>query len=369
MKAIVLVGGYGTRMYPLSFSLPKALLPIANNAFVDYVINWLGKQDVSEIILSMYHMPNHLQEYIEGMVGKIDTKIKFSVEPSPLGSGGALLYNKKYVDDTFILLNGDILTDMSIRELVNFHKSNGAKITATLNEVDDPRHWGIVELDSQDRALSWQEKPAPEEARSNWGNVGVWIFEPEIIDTIPAGRPVSLEKEIFPKLIAEGVPFYGYKYRGYWKDIGTPDKYHQANRDALNKTLSNVLHENKNTKVDDSVFVGSSASLDNSVKFFGPVVIGENCQIEKNVVIKGPVVIGNHCKISEGCEISDSVIWDNVILGKGVVAQRAIIGHRTIIEESCYLGEGAVISPDCHIGVSLSKGTRIGPGSSLPKST
>src|SRR5688500_5974562 len=134
MKAIVLVGGYGTRMYPLSFSVPKALLPIANNAFVDYVINWLGKQDVSEIILSMYHMPNHLQEYIEGMVGKIDTKIKFTIEPSPLGSGGALLYNKKYVDNTFILLNGDILTDMSIRELVNFHKSNGAKITATLNE-------------------------------------------------------------------------------------------------------------------------------------------------------------------------------------------------------------------------------------------
>jgi mannose-1-phosphate guanylyltransferase len=194
----------------------------------------------------------------------------------------------------------------------------------------------------------------------------VWVFEPEIIDTIPVGRPVSLEKEIFPKLIAEGVPFYGYKYRGYWKDIGTPDKSHQANRDVLGKNISTPLYEIKSTEADDNVIVGHGTIVDNSVTFFGSVVIGENCLVEKNVVITGPVAIGNNCRISEGCEINDSVIWNNVILGKGVTSKGAIIGHRTVVGDNCYIAEGAVISTDCRIDVSLSKDTRIGPGSSLP---
>ena len=364
MKAMVLIGGLGTRMYPLTYTTPKALLPIVNRPFLKRTLQLLCMHGVSEIILSMNHMPDPIAKYLDQISGQFSANIVCSIEPRPLGSGGALKFNGRYLDDTFILLNGDILTNLDISDLIEFHRSKGAIITATLSEVDDPTHWGIVELDKDDRALCWQEKPSPEEARSRWGNVGVWVMEPEVLDVIPPEKMISLEKQIFPKLLAENVLFYGYKFSGYWKDIGTPDKYLQAQRDVL---LGRMPEQIEGIEVKPNVWIGFNSNMSESASIIGPVVIGNGCSIGPDSRIVGPAVIGNDCQIAAECSVEDSVIWSDVVLEEGVQVFSAIVGAHTSIRKGCKIGIGTIISDNCSIGtfISLPANTAIGPGSTL----
>jgi NDP-sugar pyrophosphorylase family protein len=365
MKAVVLIGGFGTRMRPLTYTISKVLLPIVNRPFLERILRLLCMHGVSEIILSMNYMPDPIKEYVDQTAAKFPAKITSSIEPRPLGSGGALKFNGRYLDDTFLLLNGDILTNLDITSLIEFHRSKGAIITATLSEVDDPTHWGIVELDEDGRALCWQEKPSPEEARSRWGNVGVWVMEPDVLDEIPPGKMISIEKQIFPKLLTKNIPFYGYRFSGYWKDIGTPDKYLQAQRDVL---LGQLPEQIEGDEVEPNVWIGFDVNISESATVIGPVVMGNRCFVGPGSKIVGPAVIGNGCQIAAECDVEDSVIWADVVLEEGVQVFGAVVGAHTCIRKGCKISMGTIISDNCSIGefTSLLPNTAIGPGSTLP---
>jgi mannose-1-phosphate guanylyltransferase len=249
--------------------------------------------------------------------------------------------------------------------LREFHCSKGGIITATLSEVDDPTHWGIAELDKDNRVLGWQEKPSPEEAKSRWGNVGVWVMEPDVLDAIPPEKMVSIEKQIFPKLLNENAPFYGYKFSGYWKDIGTPANYLEAQRDVL---LGRMPEEMKGVEVEPNVWAGFGTSISESANVVGPVVIGNDSFVGPGSRIVGPAVIGDTCRIGAECSIEHTIVWSNVVLEKGVQVLGGIVGARTLIGEDCKIDTGTIISENCSIGMrtSLPANAAIGPGSVLP---
>src|SRR5262245_18659793 len=238
MKAVILIGGLGTRLRPLTYTTPKSLLPIANLAFFERLVEWFGRHGVTELVLALSNLAAPILDFVDSLGDGHGLRIVSRVETSPLGSGGALKNCADLLDGTFILFNGDILTDLDLTELVAFHRASGALVTATVNEVDDPSHYGILHLDAASRVLTWQEKPRREEALSRWGNVGAWVMEPAVLDHIPVAQVVSIERDTFPLVLARGLPFYGFQFAGYWKDIGTVDKYVQANRDLLTGAIA-----------------------------------------------------------------------------------------------------------------------------------
>jgi NDP-sugar pyrophosphorylase family protein len=268
------------------------------------------------------------------------------------------------ITDTAILYNGDILTDLDIGDLVSFHKRTGARITATFNEVDDPTHYGVPELDAQHRVLGWQEKPSRETAKSRYGNVGVWVVEPDIFSHIPDARAVSLETEVFPLLLRDGVPFFGYCFDGYWKDIGTIAKYVDANRDVLTGKVRDQDLDEK--RAGEELWVGHDVRLPESCEISGSVVIGAGTTIGEAVRILGPTVIGANCVIGEGVEMACSVIWSGARIAARTRVDSAVIGAADIGAD-CVIRAGSVVSSDSRLAANsyLPPDSLLGPGSSL----
>jgi len=354
MKAIILIGGFGTRLRPVTYSTPKSLLPIANVTFLKRSLSWFIRHDVRDFVFALSNQAAPIIEYATSLRDSLHFDIEFRVETIPLGSGGALRNCADFLTETCILYNGDILTDLDIGALVAFHKAKKAQITATFNEVDDPTHYGVPELDGDSRVLDWQEKPSRAAAKSRYGNVGVWVVEPEILSYVPANRAVSLEKETFPLLLRDRIPFYGYCFDGYWKDIGTIEKYVDANRDVLlGRVHGHDVHS-------------GGVQIPESCNVEGRVVIGDRTIVGRNVRITGPTVIGSDCAIGDGASIDASVIWDKARIGARARIESAVIGSADVGEE-CVVRAGCVIASDSRIAANsyLPPSSLIGPGSSL----
>jgi mannose-1-phosphate guanylyltransferase len=360
MRAVVLIGGYGTRLRPLSYTTPKSLLPIANIPFLRWILEWFRHHEITELVFALGNLSTPILEFLDAYDG--DLSIETVLETKPLGSGGALKNCAHLLDGPFILFNGDILTDLDLRELVRFHQERQALVTATLSEVDDPSQYGIVDLDPESRALQWQEKPTRDAALSRWGNVGAWVMEPEVLDYIDSGRPVSIEREIFPLLFAAGVAFYGYRFSGYWKDIGTIDKYIQANRDLLCGVIAGK--HPKARALSEGILIGDHAEIGEGVTLAPPVLIGEGARLGKGVTVVGPTVIGNECNVGESSCIESSLLWPRAKIGACSRISCALIGTAEI-GAYCSVGGEAVVGSSSLVAPhsALPEGTVLGPGS------
>lgn len=362
MKAVVLVGGKGTRLRPLTYTSTKALLPIVNVPFLDRLVRRLENSGIGEILLAVNHRAAELEEHLRARTGQDRAAVACSVEPEPRGSGGALKFNKDFLDDTFLLLNGDILTDLDYEEVVRFHKEKGALVTVTIAEVADPTRFGVIDTDPEGRVLCWQEKPSMQEARSNWANVGVWVMEPSLLAHIPDNRFVSLEKEVFQELLGGGAPFYAFKTHAYWADIGTPASYAQIHRDILlGKVKAPIPGSGPNT---DGAWVAEGCDLASSASLSGPVVVGEQTQLSERVSVRGPSVLGRSCRIGPGSSIGGSILWNNVATGEGVVIENSIIGRAVRVARNVSIVD-SVVADDSVIDVPLLRGAEIGPGTML----
>jgi NDP-sugar pyrophosphorylase family protein len=363
MKAIILIGGLGTRLRPLTYSTPKSLLPIANEPFLRRSLSWFRRHGIREFVLALSNQAAPIVEYVSALRTSLDFDVEVRLESLPLGSGGALRNCADLITETCLLYNGDILTDLDIGKLVAFHRQRGAAITATFNEVDDPTHYGVPELDANNRVLGWQEKPTAAAAKSRYGNVGVWVVEPTILSHIPNSGPVSLEKETFPRLLRDEVPFFGYCFDGYWKDIGTVEKYVDANRDVLLGRVGD--HEVAGRQV-NGVWVGDDVIVPPGSSIEGKVVIGSGSVIGEQVRIVGPTVIGSGCLIADGASVSESIIWDNGRIGPRARVESSVIGSAEI-GAGAVVSRGCVVSSDSRLGANsyLPPSSLIGPGSSL----
>lgn len=307
MKALFLAGGMGTRLKPLTDDLPKPMIPMMAKPLLERNMLKLKACGVDEIVLSTSYKPQKIKEYF-GDGTKLGLKIHYVCEDIPLGTGGAIKNTQEFFDDTFLIFNADILSNIDILDMLKFHREKHASVTIAVTEVDNPCQYGVIEYNEDLYAQSFTEKPKLTEIKSNYINAGIYIFEPEILKEIPDSQVVSIERETYPLLLDKGYPIAVYKSRGYWMDIGTVEKYKQAHKDILNGSYSlPELGENM-----QGVFIGSNTKIHATAKITAPVYIGENTRIDAYTTIGPNTIIGNHCKVGMNSKVINSIIWDKI---------------------------------------------------------
>lgn len=349
MKGIILVGGFGTRLRPLTANIPKPIIPIVNKPFLVYQIELLKMYGITEIILATGHLSQTIKTIL-GTGENYGVKIIYSLENQPLGTGGAVkLASKHLKGDGAFILNGDVLTDINLEKLYRFHKEKKAKVTISLVPVADPTKFGLVETNENSQIRAFIEKPGPNEITTNMINAGAYYFENEIFDLIPPEINYSLERGLYPMLLDKKVPFYAYNSSDYWLDIGTPKKYLEANKDILEEKVN--IPALLKTKKSGSVFIGENAQISKKVRMLSMAAIGEKTIIQQGATVTDHSVVGNHCIIEEGAQILGSIILDNSFIGKNSKIVNAIIGQNckimpyTSIEGGLLkiIGDGAYI--------------------------
>ena len=321
-EAVILVGGQGTRLQPLTCYLPKPMLPVLNHPFLEHTITYLKEYGVGNITLAL----NYLPEAIQGCLGdgsRLGVSLNYAVEASPLGTAGAVKNAERYLDCTFAVLNGDIFTDLDITDMLAFHRRKGAKVTIALTWVDNPSAFGVVETDSDGRVKRFTEKPSPGRIASNWINAGTYIIEPEVLGYVPQNSHYMFERGLFPLLLELNEPVYGYPFSGYWLDMGTAEKYLCLNCDLLLNKGSNHLIPGLGR---ESISCGKDVTIHPSARITGPVVIGSRSQIGRGASVTGPIVIGADCYLGEDVGIEEAILWDGVSIGAGGRLKQCIVG-------------------------------------------
>jgi len=355
MKAVILVGGLGTRLRPLSINTPKSMMPVANMPFIEFVIRRLQQHGIKGIILAISHLAEPIKKYI-GNGSRFGVCVNYAVEETALGTAGAVKNAEQYLDyESFVVLNGDIFTDLDLSAMVSLHRQRRAKITIALTPVVDPTHYGLIETDIKDRVIRFLEKPSREQITTNMINAGTYIMETEVLNSIPKKKMFSFEHEVFPPLLQKGEPIYAFTSSSYWMDIGTPQKYHQLNRDLLNGQSNQFSFNN-----DNRIFIGKNAIVHDTVEISDSAVIGNNCSVSQNVKLNGAVVIGANNIIGAGAKIEDSIIWHNTEIESGATIRHSIIAN------NCHIGQGSSIQKTIiSNNVYISAGCRLKPGSKI----
>lgn len=377
MKAVILVGGQGTRLRPLTLSTPKPLLPLVNKPFFDHVLYLLKHHGVTDVILAVgYRSEGFITAYGDG--SHLGVKLTYVREERPLDTGWAIKNVEQHLDpnETFLVFNGDILTDLDLTEMLRVHRENKSVCTISLTPVEDPSIYGVVDMDDAGRITRFTEKPKREEATSNWINAGTYMIEPamldyisppQILNEIPPGRPYSVEYGLFPKLLSEGKPMFGYRSGAYWMDIGSPAKYLQAHYDLLAGKLA-IAMPFQGDKLSDEVLAGEGTFVHAGARLSGRIVMGSNCSVADGAFIQGPVVLGNNCTVEQDAELREVVAWDGVTFGpfsrayNSVVATESTIGSGTAIDDLSVIGDHANTGTDNY----LTHGLRVQPNTTLP---
>lgn len=353
MKAVILVGGEGTRLRPLTCNIHKCMAPVLNRPFLEHIINYLREYGADDIILALCHLPQSIENYF-GDGSQFEVKLTCVMEDSPLGTAGAVKNAERYLEGPFLVLNGDVFTDIDLGEMLSLHRERGAKATIALTPVEDPSAYGVVETDAQGKVKRFVEKPPREEATTNLINAGIYILDQEVLQDIPPSTFFMFEHHLFPRLLEKGVPVYSYPSNARWIDMGTPEKYLELHHDLLcGKSASPFCRQITHGK--------SQATIHPTAEIEGEVVIGEGCTIGSRARIKGPTVIGEGCKILEQATIKGSILWRNVRVGQRAVLKDCIIGDNSIIGDDILIPQGSVVGDN----VVVKKGSNLEPGARI----
>jgi len=348
VKAVILVGGEGTRLRPLTYYAPKPMVPVVNRPFLEHTVAYLKKHGVREVVLTLSYLPQAIRNYF-GDGKRPDVELRYCLEEKPLGTAGAIKNAEDYLDGTFVVLNGDIFTNLNMSDMLAFHRSKKAVATIALTWVENPCAFGIVETDSDGRVRRFVEKPGPDRVTSHWINAGVYILEPEVLRHVPEGSHYMFERGLFPLLLSLGQPVYGYPFDGYWLDMGTPDKYLRLNHDLLLSRAHSPLASDLLTA---SVHRGQGTVIHPTVRIDGPAIIGERCCVGPGVHIKGPVVVGQNCRIQEGATVEAAVLWDNITIGDSAVLRHCIIGSNVTLPSGKRV-TSQVVTPEHTVLINL----------------
>ena len=348
MKAILLAGGKGTRLRPLTIHTPKPIVPIFNRPFLHYQIDLLKQvPEIDEVILSLNYQPRRIEE-VFGDGSEVGIKIRYVVEPAPLGTAGAVKYAGENLTESVVVFNGDVLTQIDLGAVLRLHRERGAKATIVLTPVENPSAYGLVETDADRNITRFLEKPKPEEITTNKINAGIYVLEPDTFDRIPSDVSWSIERSYFPSLIERGETFVAYIYDGYWIDIGTPEKYTQVHRDIMDgryvaapfDTLSRGQAAiAADARVEDGAVVEGPCFIDEGALVkpgarIGPYsVVGRQTQVEENAVVEGAIIWPN-CRISREAEVRDAILGRNCHVGRHVTLDHgAVLGDRTTLTD------------------------------------
>lgn len=356
MRAVVMAGGEGSRLRPITFNRPKPLVPVANRPIMAHILDLLALHGCTDIVATLHYLADEIQGYF-GDGADYGVRLHYSIEDSPLGTAGSVRKASDLLrDGTFAIVSGDALTDCDLSAAVRFHRQKGALATLVLYRVPNPLEFGIVITDDEGRVQRFYEKPGWSEVFSDTVNTGIYILEPEVLDMMEPRRPYDWSQDIFPRLLAEGAPMYGYVMDGYWCDIGTLAQYRDAQEHALTGQARLTI---PSEEVHPGIFLGANTVVDDSAVLVPPVLVGRNSRIKRNARIGPYTVIGDNCLIEEGAHVERSVMWDSCYVGNNVGIHSATVCSRVTIKRDTNIREEAVIGDRCLIDVGCTIRPRI----------
>jgi mannose-1-phosphate guanylyltransferase len=360
MQAVILVGGEGTRLRPLTSTVPKPVVPLVDRPFISFMLEWLCSHGIDDVIMSCGFLATSVRNVL-GDGSAYGIRLRFVEEPDPRGTAGALKFAESLLDERFLMLNGDVLTDIDLTAQMAQHDRTGASATLALVPVEDPSAYGLVCLDEERAVTDFIEKPSADAIGTDLISAGAYVLERKILELVPPGRNVSIEREVWPHLIGSGL--YGFPSQSYWLDIGTPERYLQGTFDILEGNVQTSVRERLG-----SGYLSVSADARVSGRAIPPAVIESGASVAEGAHVGSLVVLGHDVRVGAGSTVERSVILngtdigENCILRDCIVAAGCRIGAGTRVEEGAVLGEGVTLGADN----TIAGGARIFPGVTLP---
>jgi len=360
MQAVILVGGEGTRLRPLTSTVPKPVVPLVDRPFIVYILEWLKRHGVDDVVLSCGHMATSVRNVL-GDGSQLGMRLRFVEEPEPRGTAGALKFAESFLDERFLMLNGDVLTDIDLSAQIAQHERTNATGTLALVPVPDPTNYGLVRLADDNAVREFVEKPSADQIDTNLISAGAYVLERSVVDMIEPDRAVSIEREIWPRLVGDGL--HGFPADAYWLDIGTPERYLQGTFDIIEGNVqTDVLQrlgDGYMSVAEDVVVTG---------RVIPPAVVERGCEIGAGAHVGSLVVLGDCVSVGEHARIERSVVMQGGEVGAGcvltdcIVAAGVRIGERTVVSAGAVLGEGVTVGADN----VLTAGMRVFPNTEIP---
>jgi mannose-1-phosphate guanylyltransferase / phosphomannomutase len=359
MKAVVMAGGEGTRLRPLTSNQPKPMVPIVGKPCMEHIVELLREHGFEDVIVTVAFLPQAIRSYF-GVGENLGVTIEYSVEESPLGTAGSVRLASDKLDETFLIISGDALCDFDLSKLVAFHRDRGAAVTIGLKSVPNPLEFGIVVTDEEGRIERFLEKPSWGQVFSDTINTGVYVLEPEVLEHVPTDRPFDFSKELFPLLLEMGRPLYGFPMEGYWQDIGNLDQYRQANFDALDELVRLTI---PGIRLRGNIWLGEGVELDDLDEVEGPALISNYCRIARGAHVGPYSVLSASVTLRERARTVRSVIEASTHIGRGALVEGAIIGRSCDIRAHARLQEGVALGDEVKVGEEsvLMPGVRVYP--------
>ncbi|MBW4610119.1 MAG: mannose-1-phosphate guanyltransferase [Hassallia sp. WJT32-NPBG1] len=364
MRAVLMAGGSGTRLRPLTCDLPKPMVPILNRPIAEHIINLLKRHHITEVIATLHYLPDVLRDYFQDG-SDFGVQMTYAVEEDqPLGTAGCVKNIAELLDETFLVISGDSITDFDLTAAIEFHKQNKSKATLILTRVPNPIEFGVVITDEQHRISRFLEKPSTSEIFSDTVNTGTYILEPEVLEYLPSNIECDFSKDLFPLLLDKDEPMYGYVAEGYWCDVGHLDAYREAQYDGLeHKVKLDFAYK----EVSTDLWVGQNTYIDPTAQIEAPAVIGDNCRIGARVQIEAGTVIGDNVTIGADANLKRPIVWNGAIIGEEAHLSACVISRGTRVDRRAHVLEAAVVGSLSSVGeeAQISPGVRVWPSKKI----
>ena len=372
MKAVVMAGGEGTRLRPLTSMRPKPMVPIVNQPVMEHIIGLIKHHGMTEVVATLAFMPQVIEDYF-GDGDEWDIDISYAIEETPLGTAGSVKNAAEALTETFIVISGDALTDINLTEVIEFHRSRKAAVTIALKRVPDPLEFGVVITDEDGKIERFLEKPSWGQVFSDTINTGIYVVDPLVLDYIPEGTPFDFSSELFPLLMANGHDLYGCVVDGYWCDVGSLESYVDVHRDILDGKAM-IFVPGARTK--DDVYVGAGADIDPSAEVASKVVIGANTRVRAGAKLGPYTIIGDNCMVGYDAETEHAIVWDDCFIGAHSAVRGAVLCRGVDVRSAAHIEQGVVIGDETMVGHGATIGTdvqvypfkRIDPGAMVTTS-
>ena len=348
MRAVLMAGGSGTRLRPLTCDLPKPMVPILNRPIAEHIINLLKQHNITEIIATLYYLPDAMRDYFQDG-SDFGVQMTYAVEEDqPLGTAGCVKNVDELLNDTFVVLSGDSITDFDLSAAIRYHKQQGSKATLVLAKVPNPFEFGVVITDKDGRIQRFLEKPSTSEIFSDTVNTGIYILEPEVLRYLPRNQESDFSKDLFPMLLEKQEPIYGFVANGYWCDVGHLMAYRDAQYEALERRVT--LGLDYYHQISPGLWVGHNTTIAPSASIQPPVFIGDNCRIGPRSLIGAGTIIGDNVIIGSDADLKRPIIWNGSLIGDEVHLRACVIGRGARIDRRAHVLEGVVVGSLSTVG-------------------
>jgi len=346
MKAVVMAGGAGSRLRPLTIARPKPMVPLVNKPVMAHALDLVKRHGITDVVVTVQYMAERIQDYF-GDGRSLGMNIEYALEEVPLGTAGSVKNAAQYLDDTFIVISGDAVTDFDLSAIIRYHKEKGALATITLFRVPNPLEYGVIIIGEDGRIRQFLEKPSWGEVISDTVNTGIYVLEPQVLDYFEAGVPFDFSKDLFPILMKRGDPMYGFIASGYWCDVGNLEEYVRACRDLL----EGLVHlDPLGEHIGGGIWCDGEAQIAPDAQLYGPIFLGHGVQIKSKAILRGPTVVRDYSMVDERAYVDHSIVWRNSYIGEGAELRGAIVGRQCSLKSKVVVFEGAVLGDNVTVG-------------------